>query len=699
MTGLSPTQVRALFGEEADERLRSLGQLLLRLEDASSDESVLRAVFRELHSLKGSAAMTGLPEVSDLAHELEEVVGELRDGRRPVTSEVVDVLLAGTDRLAAMINGTAPVREPGARGGTDHPGEGSPERRSGLPAAVADAVLPQATDAQAERSPARTLLREPQPVPGPGQSGARPAVDRDLVAVPSERLESLVRLVGEASSAHLRVGLMLEQELGLDTVASTELNELSRALHRLQDHATRTQMVPVSTITDPVRRAVRDLARAQGKDVRWRELGVETELDRGVLRRLQDPLLHLVRNAVDHGIETPAERVAAGKPPHGTLTLHAMQLGPDVIIAVSDDGRGIDVDRVARRAALVGIDTDGMSEDQLCQLVFRAGLSTTSEVTAVSGRGVGLDVVRSNVEAARGRVEVRSEPGTGTELRIIVPITLAVLRCLLVEAGDQRFALPFHRVVVTQAYDSERELDSEGRRGVWVSGSPVPVSSLGATLDLPTTQCPSGSLVVLVDGSRRHAFHVDRLVGQRDVVIKGISQLLGPVPAVAGASVEPDGSIMLVLDPPGLIERALRTGFRAEPDPTAAERSGPRPRVLVVDDALTIRELQRTVLERAGFDVAVAPDGEQALRQLSADPRDLVLTDVDMPGMDGVALIRAIRGAPALRDVPVLVLTSRTGDRDRQEALEAGADAYLAKADFDEASLLAAVHRLLGRPR
>jgi len=514
--------------------------------------------------------------------------------------------------------------------------------------------------------------------------------------VPTERLEELTRLVGESASAHLRVGQMLKDRFDVDPASCTEFNELARSLNDLQDRATRTQMVPVATITDQLHRAVRDLSRAQGKDVRWETRGIDTEMDRGVLHQLSDSLLHLVRNSVDHGIELPAERAAAGKPAFATIRLHAMQLGSDVIIAVTDDGRGINTAGVSQRAASQGIETEGLSEEELLALTFHPGLSTTDFVTDVSGRGVGLDVVRTNVEGARGRVEVRSEPGVSTEFRIIVPITLAVLRCLLVEAGGQRFALPFHRVVLTQADQPATRIHAEGRPVVWVDNQSVPLSALADTLGTGGGEPVVGPIVVLADSSRRHAFQVDRLVGQRDVVLKALSRLLPHLPAVAGASVEPDGSLLVVLDPPGLIQRA-RQGIRVTSAPAQAPRKdGPRRRLLVVDDALTVRELQRSILERAGFEVRTASDGGQAMARLAEEPSDLILTDVEMPTMDGFALTEAVRAHPTLANIPVLILTSRSSEADRQRGLDVGADGYIIKSGFDEASLLAAVNRLLG---
>jgi two-component system chemotaxis sensor kinase CheA len=681
MAGMTSDQVRRLFAQEAEVRLAQLDQLLLQLEQTGDDETLVRSIFREIHTLKGSSAVAGLDEVSGVAHHLEELVDGVRTGRGSITAELIDTLLRGSDQLRAAIS----------------------EAQIGVPAKDAGPATANIANGTHASQPPADQAAAPAPLdvaPAQTRSPANPRHSADggaeMIMVPIERLEELSRLVGETASAHLRVGAMLKDRFNLDPATCTEFNELSRSLNDVQDRAMRTQMVPVSTITDQLRRAVRDLSRAQGKDICWKAQGTDTELDRGVLHQLSDSLLHLVRNAVDHGVETPSERQAAGKQPQATLRLHAMQLGSEVIIAVTDDGRGIDVDSVTRQAARHGIDTDTMSEEELLELILQPGLSTTQFVTDVSGRGVGLDVVRTNVEAAHGRLEIRSEVGRGTEFRIIVPITVAVLRCLLVEAGGQSFALPFHRVLLSQAHEPAKVAHAEGRPVVWVDGHAVPVQGLAETLGLTGGEAPTGPVVVLTDTARRHAFGVDRLIGQRDVVIKALNPVLPRLPAVAGASVEPDGSVLLVLDPPGLIERA-RSASRGNRSPAPTETfSAHRRSILVVDDALTIRELQRSILERAGFDVRVATDGNHALSTLAEEPSDLVLTDIEMPNMDGFALTEAIRAHPTLANIPVLILSSRTSDVDRQRGLDAGADGYITKSGFDEASLLTAVNRLLG---
>jgi two-component system, chemotaxis family, sensor kinase CheA len=698
-------KLRTLFAQEAELRLTRLGQLVLELERSEVGDlaEVIAEVFREVHTLKGSAAVVGFEGVALYAHGVEEKLAQLRSGSVVPTAAIVDALLIAVDRLGSMIWESV--------GGEDVDETANSAALSCLDAAFAPATEPMVKiiEITADSRPKAAVpapVRVPAPVVAPAPVAALlhpdrgPAAAREgsgTVMVPVERLDELVRMVGEAAAAHLRVGRVLTDRIGIDAADLSEFSELSRLLIGLQEGTMRTRMVPVSTITDSLHRAVRDAARSLGKDVRLDVRGEDTELDRGVLHQLADSLLHLVRNAVDHGIDTPDERAERAKPVQAVVRLHAMQLGSEVVIAVSDDGGGIDLERVREHAVRTGIDVDGLTDDETIQLIFRSGFSTTKFVSDISGRGVGLDAVRSSVEAARGRVEVRSTPGVGSEFRIVVPITLAVLRCLLVEAAGQRFALPSHRVVSVQAEEKSTLLHAEGRRMLKLDGVPVPVSDLAEVLGTSRPRNSPGAHVIVTGAVGPHAFLVDALVGQRDVVVKAFSALVPRLDVFAGASIESDGSILLVLDPPGLIERSRRAGGRSVDNvqaPTAQRRKGGR--LLVVDDALTVRELQRTILERAGFDVTVASDGIEAISHLESETFELVLTDVEMPRMDGFELTEYIRAHATLNNVAVLILTSLASDADRRRGMDVGADGYIVKSSFDEKTLLAAVDRLVG---
>lgn len=650
MTISADPDVLALFEQEAAERLGLLGELLLRLESDGADPEIVASLFREAHTLKGAAVVVGLESIGEAAHALEEVLADMRSGVLDVSAELLDRLFSMLDELAARTGQPAPARdEPSIDDRPEHSSTPAPARRE----------------------------------------SARVAVDR---------LDDLVRLAGEATAAHLRLAEVVRERLNIDPFSVSEMRALMRVLTDLQEGTLRARMLSVGAMTTGLRRAARDSARRTGKVVRCEVRGEDTELDRRVHERLADALMHLVRNAVDHGIEGPEARRAVGKREEGTIIVHAMQLGSRVIVTVTDDGAGIDIAAVRRRAAEIGIDTTSMTDDEIHQLVFRPGFSTASAVTDVSGRGVGLDAVRDGLASLRGRIEVTSTPGGGTRFRISVPITLTLLPGLLVRAGGQRYALPMANVVTVLA-SSTLELPVEGRPTVLVGERPVPVVALSAVLGNATAPA-RGPVVVLSGIDRTLAVRIDALCEQREVLVKSMPSLVPAVDLVVGASAEADGSVLLVLDAEALVDAGSRTQstFASAPLDDALEPTQHRGRILVADDALTVRELQRTILERAGYEVLVAVDGRDAMNQLELGHVDLVLTDLEMPEIDGLALCRAIRESPALGNVPIVILTSRGSEEDRRLGLEAGADAYIVKAAFDETALRNVVASLLGAP-
>jgi two-component system chemotaxis sensor kinase CheA len=520
----------------------------------------------------------------------------------------------------------------------------------------------------------------------------RKHLDAATIEVPVARIDELNRLVGEASAAQLRVGHVFGTELRRNPDQVTEYRELTKVINQLQEVTERTRMVPVGTLEAILHRTVRDSARAAGKDVRWEVVGEDIEVDRGVLEELVSPLLHLVRNSVGHGVELPEQRLAAGKPQQAVVKLHATQVGSKVVIAISDDGAGINVAAVRESAAKAGVKVEGLTEQESLHLIFRSGISTAKVLTQESGRGVGLDVVATAVEAVHGEVEVVNHPGSGAEFRIVVPITLTVVPCLIVSIAGQSFALPLHRII--RMLEAQNVQVVSGRNLAVVDGVAVPVSNLAALLGLPATD--DGPWVLLGTTANSYAFQVETVLQKRDVVVRGLTGRLRALKAVSGASIEPNGSILLVLDVSSLIERSMsvdETASRVIDKPASARQVS----VMVVDDALMVRELQRSILERGGYAVRTASDGAEALAMLTEQPADLVVTDIEMPNIDGFLLTSSIRANPRLVNIPVLIVSSRASEEDHQRGLDAGADGYIVKTSFDEAGLLNAVSRLLGR--
>lgn len=708
--------------EEAKGHLERIASGLLALEAAPDDSAAIDGIFREAHTMKGAAGMVGMMRVSRLAHRLEDLLVELREGKRRATPELTDAMLRVVDGLGRLIASAS-------SGDQDASDEAALERLlpsspaplpsiaktevASLRAAVTTA--PVATTSVAATQPrngaAPALPLQVPPVATPPAVGAsapatagparqaqggpldRKHLDTATLEVPVARIDELNRLVGEASAAQLRVGHVLGSELRQDPDAVTEYRELTKVINQLQEVTERTRMVPVATLEPILHRTVRDAARAGGKDVRWEMFGEDIEVDRGVLEALVSPLLHLVRNSVGHGVELPGQRHSAGKPPQAFVRLHATQVGSKVVIAISDDGAGINVAAVRASAAKSGVDVTGLNEQESLHLIFRSGISTAKVLTEDSGRGVGLDVVTTAVAAVHGSVEVINHPGLGAEFRIVVPITLTVVQCLIVSIAGQSFALPLHRII--RMLDAQHVQVVSGRKLAVIDGLAVPVSNLGTLLGLPTVD--GGPWVLLGTPANAHAFQIEMVLQKRDVVVRGLTGRLRDLNAVSGASIEPNGSILLVLDVPTLIERSDAIAETASRIVDKAKGPPPQLSVMVVDDALMVRELQRSILERAGYAVRSASDGAEALAMLADQPADLVVTDLEMPNVDGFMLISSIRAHPRLANIPVLIVSSRASEADHQRGLEAGADGYIVKASFDEAGLLSAVSRLLGR--
>ncbi len=729
-------EFRPLFIEEAKGHLERIASGLLALESAPDDQAAIDGIFREAHTMKGAAGMVGMMRVSRLAHRLEDLLVELRAGTRRSSPELTDAMLLVLDGMGRLIASPS-------SGDQDASDEAALERllpTSPTPVAMVPPAGPSLTTTAREvvlPLPTAAAERPPPPpappaaaAPSPPRPPAAPAVEvvlplptaastgvpapqaREVASpqvgrpgsldrkqpgaatleVPVARIDELNRLVGEASAAQLRVGHVFGSELHLDPDAVTEYRELTKVINQLQEVTERTRMVPVGTLEPILHRTVRDVARAAGKDVRWEVSGEDVEVDRGVLEELVSPLLHLVRNSVGHGVELPDQRRAAGKAMQAVVGLHAAQVGSKVVISISDDGAGINVAAVRASALKAGVDVTALTEEESLHLIFRSGISTAKVLTEDSGRGVGLDVVATAVAAIHGTVQVVNHPGAGAEFRIVVPITLTVVPCLIVSISGQSFALPLQGIV--RMLEAQHVQVVSGRRLAVVDGRAIPVSDLAALLGLPSAE--AGPWVLLGTAESSHAFQVETVLRKRDVVVRGLTGRLRDLKSVSGASIEPNGSILLVLDVPNLLERANSVSIAAE---VANKPATPAPQlsVMVVDDALMVRELQRSILERGGYTVRTASDGAEALGMLAELPADLVVTDVEMPNLDGLHLIQSIRRHPRLANIPILIVSSHGSDEDHQRGLDAGADAYIVKTSFDEVGLLSAVSRLLGR--
>jgi two-component system chemotaxis sensor kinase CheA len=727
-----------LFFDEASERIAALAGKLIELERSETgvgtgDGELVRDVFRDLHTVKGSSAMVGLQPINQLAHAAEDLVGQIRDAGRAVDGPVVDALLAALDGLRDMLAQ--------ARAG----------RSIALDPAPAIARL---------RNPAAARPAAPAapPAADPSAAMARPAANaadaaRQTIRVDFDKLDRLLNLVGElvlgrdslrgavqslgsitaelatdrgvarrAARTQAAGGAGGRAPRGLDHLGD-ELSRVERVIAdvtsdldqgtdrldaisgELRDQVMRLRMVSVSGVFRKHVRTVRDLAAGLGKRARLELDGEDTELDKLLVEALDEPLLHLVRNAVDHGIEPPDARVAAGKPAEGAIRIAAAHRGNQVEIRVSDDGRGLDPARLRGRAVERGLiapaEAEAMDDRAARELIFRAGLSTAAQVSEVSGRGVGMDAVRQTIVARlKGTIEVQSTPGQGSAFVLKLPLTLAIIQVIIARAGGETFAIPLdvvRRVLVIQPGDVALIGD---REVCVVRGQHVPLIRLDAVLELDGGGGDGALQLIVVQhagpGHEVYALVCDHLVGKREIVIKSLGPLLAGVPCAAGATLLGD-RVALILDVPAILRRALDASRR--PARPAPRRRSTDPRggahILLVEDSDTVRESLRRLLADEGYAVTVAVDGQHGLELATTRRFDLISTDVVMPRLDGYELTRRLRAMPGYADTPILMVTSMGERIDRVRGFDAGVDEYITK-PHDRALLLRAVRKLLG---
>jgi two-component system, chemotaxis family, sensor kinase CheA len=687
-----------IFRDEANERLESMSTVLLAIEDGRASVDAIDSLFRDAHTIKGAAGMLGLDEISVLAHAVEDVLAYARVSGELCVA-LADPLLRAGDALHALVNGEDPDREAISALIAELASTPAP--------AIAPVPEPPPGPEPDTAGAAATLEPEPEGPPlrlvqersaAPADDRTNPAVDRRAAApqapaarghtvrVPAEKLDVLLDLVGETVLHRQRLGHMVASvDAAHREQLSDELDLGDRLLGALQDAAIQTRTLPFGSITGPYPRAIRDIANAEGKEVDFVVLGTETELDRVILEGLSEPLVHILRNTIAHGIEPPAERLAAGKGGRGRVVLTAEQRGGLVAVIVSDDGRGVSPELLAR----------AQHEGSLVDILTRPGFSTQTAVSGLAGRGVGLDAVKAHVESFAGSVQIESEPGAGTTITLLLPLTLALLNVLLVGRGAHIFGVPLSSV--QEAVEVTETLSLTGRKALELRGASIPLCDLAELLGAEAPPLPARSpAIVVVGGGRRVALACDRLIGESEVIVKALGPLLTSVSGFLGAAILGDGSVALLLDPAAATSTKVRAR-RSETFTLAPVQSRASRTLLVVDDSFMVRELQRSILEAAGYHVETAKHGLDALERLAANGEiDLVVSDVDMPEMDGLTLTAAIRASTEWQSLPVILVTSRASDDDRRRGVEVGADAYMVKDSFDQQALLDAVAQMVG---
>ncbi|MET0286863.1 MAG: response regulator [Polyangiales bacterium] len=697
----------SLFLVELEDHEQTLERDLLALERETGDDArreLIENVFRAAHSLKGAARAVHANTIETICHRLESALSQLRGRPEALDLKTIQNLLTHVDgvkaaaqrlRVEASAEAVAAQR---AVGQTEEP------RRAHTP----EPPPPANSNARPSAPPAP---RAAAPLPTP-ERNARVATQKldalvassgDLLVVGSRveaRLEQLALFREQATrvTRAMRSGnrdelssLMLgfERELdGLDAGLRSDVGALSTASRRVDDEVRRLRMVPFREACDGLERSVRDLAQSLDKEAALQLDDGQVELDRDLAQRLRDPLLHIVRNAVGHGLERPDERVARGKPRAGTIAVRAELRGSLVELTISDDGRGLDLGKIRQRARQMGL-PEVVDDDELAGYVFVPGLSTENTVSEISGRGVGLDAVKRGIEALHGTVSVGNRSGQGARFVLRLPLTLSKLRALHFTVASEPYAVPTSHAVRVLRFRGDQILNIGGRELVRAESELVPLVSCAQLLGLPERARAAGEqaqALVLSNAGRSVALIVGELLGERESIVHKLPTRVAGSEFISGASVLARGRVALVLNGSELARAAFA---HVRPQTTLfAQPETKKRRVLVVDDSITTRALIKSIVEEGGYDVTAARDGMEALKLLQDQPFDLVVSDVQMPNLDGFGLCEQIRKNPKLARTPVVLVTSLEGENDKLRGLEAGANAYLGKSAFDHRVLL-----------
>jgi chemotaxis protein histidine kinase CheA len=734
-------EIFGLFRTESREHLNLITDHLLSWEKGEIDAEGLESLFRAAHSLKGSASTLGVENVAIVAHALEDVFGAVKRAEVQYDQGVGDEVLAAVDVVSAQVEGATPanvaegVAEAEARaarlrtllsgGGAEKAAR--PEKRNGgrkAPAAagreVGTARAAVKTGARADETVRLPVEKLDAVIDGFSELWEEKFRNDDLGAR-LERVASSARaatkLLEEALELYRRradaselfqhvervaaaVGSVDREIRALDFDVAARSQKFELDLTGFGDELGRLRMAPLRPLFQGFRRPVRDLAAKLGKKIRLEIAGEENELDKAVIETIKDPLNHILRNAVNHGVEDEETRRKAGKPAEGTVLISSTRIGSRLLVEVEDDGRGIDLPKLKEAALAAGViraeAAEAMSSEEIARLVFEPGVTTLEGVDDVGGRGVGLDVVATNVAALGGTAEVWSETGVGTRFTIQIPLTIATARGMLVQAGGQKFIIPSSAIRRVELVSQEDFETVEGKTVLRYQGRVLAGGDLSGILGLGDERETgvNPTVIVLSSPAGEAAVIVSRVWQEGEFLTKDLGPAAPVMPYFGAAHVTGEGEVTLILNPDALI-RELVQG-KVEWRAAAVPEAEPRKRtVLVVDDSLTTRVLEKNILEAAGYDVAVATNGLEALDLLGQTECDLAIVDIQMPQMDGYELTRRIRASAALRDLPVVIVTSMDAERDVARGLEAGADAYIRKSSFDQRELLSVIEQFI----
>ncbi|AFY42088.1 hybrid sensor histidine kinase/response regulator [Nostoc sp. PCC 7107] len=739
---LSQMSLLDLFNMEVKTQVVVLNNCLLALETNPDPKSELAALMRAAHCIKGAARIVQIEPAVALAHVMEDFFSGAQVGKVNLTADCVDLLLQGVDMLQNIAN------NPNLQQG-NHP------HIQSLVNAIANisnavtipAIIPQVKILQPtpQREPLKPEIT-PEALVSPQNRTVRVSTDNlnRLMGLAGEtivankwlesftnsflqvranqiELSQLVTKLQELLSDR-QLGQHIQEQLNIIHQKSSECthlisdrhNELEsfsqrfgNLAHRSYREVIATRMCAFADGSQGFPRMVRDLSRHLGKRVKLEIKGKSTLVDRDILERLEAPLTQLLRNAVDHGIESPSERVAQGKPEEGTIIIEVVHRAGMLLITVSDDGQGIDIEFLRQEVVqqqLVNADMAiQLTEAELMEFLLLPGFSTTQIVTEISGRGVGLDIVHSTVQEVGGTVRAVSQPGKGMSLYLQLPITLSIVRTLLVEIGDEPYAFGLARIEQVLMLAKSDIATSENRPFFLLDNQPVELISARQVLELPPPVVNPDALAVVVISDRlnHYGLVVDRFIGEYTLVVRPLDPRLGKVPNISAAALMDDGSPVLIIDVEDLVRsiaKVVASGQISQVNQAKQQKlTKTYKRILVVDDSITVREMERKLLENHSYQVDVAVNGMDGWNAVRGSDYDLVITDIDMPRMNGFELTNHIKTHTKLKQIPVIIVSYKDRQEDRIQGLEAGADYYLTKSSFHDDTLLQAVIDLIGQ--
>jgi two-component system chemotaxis sensor kinase CheA len=673
------------FRPEARDLLDECAKGVLELEKGGANVGAVQRLLRLAHTLKGAARVVKQSEIADRAHAIEEALSPFRNRADTIARGQIDTILSHLDEIGSRIVTLAPADDAGQTG-AGKLGHDDGVRTVRTDIAETDAVLDGVAETHGLLAGLRNAAQRVEQ--------ARHLLDLLLAQLVPHGTADHERPSGRTPQHLHAIGEELRRSFGgvARNLGST-IDQMDRELHQLRDAAERLRLGSAGGLFVALERTARDIAQALAKQVTFEGKGGDIRLDSHVLEAVRGALIQIVRNAVAHGIESASERRAAGKPEIGRVTVNVVRRGRRIVFECRDDGRGVDLDavrRVALQRGLVDSTAKELTAEDLVRMLLGGGISTSKTVTGVSGRGIGLDVVREAIERLGGEVIVRTDPGIGTFFELAIPPSLASMGALIADAGGSTAAIPLDAVRRTLRVAAGAISRAAPGASILYEQKAIAFIPLSTALDGGQWSADRNWTAVIVAGAGGlAAIGVDRLSGTARIVVRPLPERLSASAIVAGALLDAESNPQLVLDPDGLVAAAQR-GEAGELDATPQRRP-----VLVVDDSLTTRMLEQSILESAGYDVDAAVSGEEALDAVRRKRYALILVDVEMPGMDGFTFIERIRLDPALRDIPAILVTSRAAPEDRQRGRDVGAQGYIVKSEFDQAELLTMIKPLM----